>query len=62
MADELINLTDHVDDEHLIVFRDGQLFFYLPSSCPIEILLCVMEDLVEEFTEEIQRRAKDTPR
>ena len=57
--DELINLTGFAQDEHLIVYRDGRLKFFLPASCPGDIVLHVVEDLLDELSSEVTKLSEN---
>ena len=57
--DELINLTGFAQDEHLIVYREGRLQFFLPASCQEDIVLHVVEDIVAELASEVKRLAEN---
>ena len=57
--DELINLTGFAQDEHLIVYRDGRLNFFLPASCQDDIVLHVVEDLVDELSSEVTKLSEN---
>lgn len=60
---ELVNpLQLNAEDEHLILYKGGQLKYFLPKTCPVDILLCVLADLEEEFGLIVKQYARENPR
>ena len=62
MKRELINKTGRPEDEHLIVFPNGQLQFYLPSSAPDDMLVYVASTLEDEYKQRVRKWVRDNPR
>ena len=59
---ELVNpMNLHPEDEHLILYKGGQLKYYLPKTCPEDILLCVLADLEDEFGLTVKLYARENP-
>ena len=50
------------DDEHVIVYRDGVMKFYLPRSCSEQILLCVLAELETDFSLKIMKKVQNNSR
>lgn len=58
--DELVNLTGFAEHDHLIVYRDDVMKFYLPTDCQDAIIMHVVEDILAELKLEVRRRAKES--
>ena len=59
---EIVNLTGREEDEHLIVYPNGRLGFYLPESCSGDIIAYVVSTTEDEFAEKVLKCTRDNPR
>ena len=62
MKREVINITGRDEDEHLIVYPNGRLGFYLPRSCSGVIMAYVVSTTEDEFVEKVLKWTRDNPR
>ena len=62
MKKGVINLTGQDVDEHLIVYPNGRLGFYLPHSCSWDIIAFVVSTMEDEFVEKVLKWTGDNPR